>query len=163
MADRPKQLGDLAIVRLLDALTDAEVTVGLHEEEGGQIVEGSDATLARIAAWNEYGTTQIPASPSYRQFAASESVDRESRQLTDALKTAADSAATETALDRFGQHLAEGLWKHVDNFAAPPNADSTVRVKGRNDPLVNSGRTRDSISWVLSRRGTRIKKSRVRG
>jgi hypothetical protein len=123
---------------------------------------GTDVTMALVAYWNEFGTTKIPARPAYRQFLAGGMVDQEAVVFGDAVAIADTTKAVNAALFQYAGALAEGLWKHVDAFTTPANAEATVKKKGFQDPLVESGRTRDSISWAVNRRGKRVKKGMAR-
>lgn len=160
MADQPKRFQDLKIVALLDGLTGTRVDIGILPEEGNQLV--GDATLAQIALWNEYGTSEIPARPAFRQFTQSDVASRAGEQLTADLQQADTAEDCEMALARFGERMAEGLWTSIDNFINPPNAEATVKKKGFNKPLVETGRLRDSVAWALSKNGTRLKKEFAR-
>lgn len=41
------------------------------------------------------------------------------------------------------------LEREIENWTTPPNAPSTIRRKGRDDPLVDTGRMRDNIKvWI---------------
>lgn len=163
MLDKPAgSIKDLRIVALLDGLMDTKVEVGILVEEGTQVIDENGTTLAQVVKWNEFGTTQIPARPAFRQFAASDASRQAGEQLTADLQRADTPQDCEMALARFGERMAEGLWQAIDNFSVPPNAEATVRDKGFNKPLVRSGRMRDSVAWALSRRGTRLKKEFAR-
>lgn len=162
MATQPRTIDDLKFVTVLDGLANTYVDVGILAEEGGQLIDGGEATLAQIAYWNEFGTSKIPARPAFRQFVAGDVSARASDQLTEDLQRARTSEEAELALARLGERMAEGLWQAIDNFIAPPNAEATVKEKGFNKPLVRTGRMRDSIAWALSKNGARIKKEFAR-
>lgn len=160
--EKPKAFQDLKIVALLDGLMNTRVEVGILAEEGAQLVDHGDATLAQIAHWNEYGTMRIPARPAFRQFMAGDFSAQAGSQLTEDLKAADTPEGCELALARFGERMAEGLWQAIDHFMIPPNAESTVKKKGFNKPLIESGHMRDSVAWELSKNGSRIRKEFAR-
>lgn len=158
----PGPIKDLRIVALLDGLIDSRVEIGILAEEGTQVIDENGTTLAQIVKWNEFGTTEIPARPAFRQFASSDASTRAGQQLTEDLQRALTPEDAEMALARFGERMAEGLWQTIDNFITPPNAEATVKAKGFNKPLIRTGRMRDSVAWALSKRGVRLRKEFAR-
>lgn len=41
------------------------------------------------------------------------------------------------------------MQRTIDELQFPPNAPSTIRAKGFNNPLIDSGQMRDSVTWRL--------------
>jgi len=153
---KPVKVESLKIWGLLDAIGSADVTVGLHEEDGGRLK--AESTVAQLAYWNEFGTSNIPARAAYRQYADSSALTEAGRALLRDLARATDATGAQSALGDFGTKLAQGLWRHVDSFSNPPNAPYTIKKKGFNDPLVETGQTRDSIAAVIWSDGKRARK-----
>lgn len=47
-------------------------------------------------------------------------------------------------LEKLREVCEEAVVRAIDTFHTPPNAPATIRHKGRNDPLVNTGAMRDA-------------------
>lgn len=53
------------------------------------------------------------------------------------------------ACDRLGARMQSDVQKTIRNVRTPPNAPSTVASKGSSNPLIDSGRMRQSIIWKV--------------
>lgn len=53
---------------------------------------------------------------------------------------------------RLGDRVVDDIKRTIKEFDEPGNAALTVEKKGFNDPLIETGKMRDSISWFLERR-----------
>lgn len=139
-----KRLNDLAL----------EVRVGVRQDQGEQRVpskEGepptdADPTLAEIAAYNEFGLG-VPE----RSFLRS-TVDahrgRYIAHLRRGLMRWIDTGEPmEAVLEELGAIAAGDVKDTIRDLTAPPNADATIRKKGSSNPLIDTGRLRQSIDW----------------
>ena len=110
-------------------------------------------TVAEVAAWNEFGTEHIPPRPFMRQ-----SVDKYESQIktmcSEQLKAIAEGSATaDEALRAIGA-LQVGLIQHEIGFGGfVKNADSTIRQKDSSQPLIDEGRMRQSVHYVVKTKG----------
>ena len=112
----------------LKKLSELEVQVGF---QGDQTAEDG-TSLAEIAAYNELGTSTIPARPFMKQ-----SFENHEDELR-------------AACERVNAALASG--KSVEQ-ALTENAPSTIRKKGSDKPLIDTGTMRQSVNYVVKRRG----------
>ena len=112
----------------------AYIAVGL----AGPHPSGMDA--GKLASILKDGTQdgRIPA----RDF-LTPAVEAAAPAVRHALKTAASAALRgkdpRPAMQRGALAAHEHLIKAIENFDTPPNAPSTIRKKGKDDPLVDSG------------------------
>ena len=116
-------------------------------------------TVAEIAAWNEFGTKnadgsqRIPPRPFMRQ-----SVDKYESQIKamcgEQLKAVSEGTATADEAMRAIGALQVGLIQHeIRAGGFTPNADSTIRQKGSSQPLIDEGRMRQSVHYVVKTKG----------
>lgn len=122
------------------------VQVGFFD---GKLHPSGDMTIAEVAAVQEYGTREVPARP----FMTT-TVMRDQEFLV-YLENGLSSiywGVTPNAkrgLRGAGQVLAESMKASVETWSNPANSLSTVRRKGFNDPLVETGTMKENISWRL--------------
>jgi hypothetical protein len=130
-------------------LSGYHIDAGLFADSG----EHDGVPLAQIGFWLHYGTEHIPARPWLEQSAAFiekaamkdiEAIARRMGRLPDdpqiLLKPLADA-------------VAEGIKSYTLNHPWRRNAVSTIRKKGFNWPLVDSGEMVDAISARVGRYG----------
>jgi hypothetical protein len=115
---------------------------------------GSDATpsvvpsmpIAQAAFWNEYGTTRAPARPFFRTTIAQQSKtwgDKLSKAI------AATNYDGKTALGLLGQSMRDDVENSIAQWSAPPNAPLTVKIKGFDKPLVDSGDMQRAVDYEV--------------
>jgi hypothetical protein len=126
------------LMRRLRKEKDVRVNVGVHEDAG--------AELTMIAAVNEFGSSdgRIPE----RSFLRS-TLDERKRDIADRLTAAADAALDGSPLDKeyaiIGEEVAGWVKQKIRDIDTPENAESTIAKKGFDNPLIETGRLRNSI------------------
>ena len=125
-----------------------EVSVGAIKE----VPEHTQEELQQIVRYNEFGTTKIPA----RSFLRG-SLYRNSKHgwrfvSREAVKGVLNGSLTgNKAYKIVGDRMVEDV-KHQIDIVGPPNAPSTIRKKGRNQPLVDTGGLYRSIDKEVVKR-----------
>lgn len=124
----------------------ASVSVGIFAGENG-----ADTDTVNIAFYNEYGTDTIPARP----FIAS-GIDGNrawlKKELGKAIKAHVEfKMPLLSNLAKVGMVLAGRVKSTGENWTTPPNAPSTIRRKGFNDPLKDTGKMLNSIGFQVFR------------
>lgn len=135
-------LGDV-----LKRVQDSAITVGIHKTEGAH--KGSDgATVVEVGTYNEYGTERIPER-SFLRSTVNRNLPGYKGRMKDAYLGAlrGTSMNLRAAMSFIGGDVADDIRKTIIEFTDPPNAPSTIKAKGRDDPLVDTGQMRDSIKW----------------
>lgn len=131
----------------LGKLANLEVQVGF--QDGSTNEEGT--SLAEIAAYNELGTSTIPARPFMKQ--SFENHEKELQSACDEVnKVLSEGGTTEMALEELGV-FSKGLIQEEivsGNFA--PNSPATIAAKGSSTPLIDTGQMRQSVNYVIKRR-----------
>ena len=113
---------------------------------------GSGATVAEIAAFNEFGTEHIPARPFMRQSAENnkDAISAMCRIQMEALARGETDA--DGALRALGA-LQVGLVQHeMTEGGFAENAESTKKRKDSSMPLIDTGRMRQSVHYVVGAR-----------
>lgn len=131
--------------KLIKASHDA-VQVGFFD---GKLHPSGDMTIAEVAAIQEFGTREVPERPFMRTTIMK---DREFvTYLENGISTIIWGVKpnAKQGLKGAGQVLAEAMKESVETWTTPINSRATVRRKGFNDPLVETGTMRENISWRL--------------
>lgn len=119
-------------VAALRALKKKELVVGFTDPE-----------VAQYATFNEFGTADIPERPFFR-----ESLRKNRTKYGKALGRALQrDLAADRALGLIGAEAAADLQESITTLRTPPNAPSTVAQKGSSNPLIDTGRMRQSVTF----------------
>lgn len=148
---------DTGLSKFVKRLTSPEVTVGVHSADGSEVEEGSELTVAEIAAIHEFGLG-VPERSWLRAF-----VDENREQLGDMLATTAKRIAegkqpADVAMNRFGLAVVGMVKKRIVAGIEPGLAESTklekMRVTGGNakdTPLIRFGQFISAIAHEINR------------
>ena len=133
-------------LRELNAL---QVRIGFQR---GDVVDENGVDLCDIAMWNELGTSRSPARPFIRQ-----TVDHHESEITAMLtrqKAALlNGSGAKEILNRIGLEVKDLMQTEIITGEFVPNAPSTIRKKGSSRPLVDTGRMRQSVNYVIKPKG----------
>lgn len=147
---------DTGLAAFVKRLTSPEVSVGVHSADGSEVEEGSDLTVAEIAAIHEFGLG-VPERSWLRAF-----VDENREQLLDMLATTALQIAKGTnadaAMNRFGLAVVGMVKKRIVEGIEPGLEESTkeekMRVTGggaKDTPLIRFGQFVSAIAHEINR------------
>lgn len=139
------------------------VQVGVFGDRYGP--ENNNIPVATVFRTQEYGRTETPAIPP--RPAMREGLVQEMREgrtteaklarrllkqsLRDAV-TGRTIAAGNKNLKKSGEVMQNILKRVIRDWSYPPNAQYTQRLKGRDDPLVDTYRLHDSIKYRVKRK-----------
>ncbi len=123
--------------------------MAMERTESGGLVE-SDATLAEVAYYNEYGTSRgIPERPFIRTTADENRKAYAARMQKEVQAIFAGRSNVRNALERVGA-LAQGhVRKKIRNLKTPANAPATIAAKGSSNPLIDTGTLLRSIDFEV--------------
>lgn len=130
-----------------------ELTVGIHEEEGGEPTKGG-LSVAEVAELNEFGSPggRIPARPSITAW-ADENATRVPGDLKKSFERSIETRSDPfSRIDQLAQKYAGEVQGKIADGIPPPNAESTVRKKGSSTPLINTGQFRAAIRGKVERK-----------
>lgn len=135
---------------MLAELASKEVRIGFQNGDA-QSDDGTD--MCDIAMWNELGTINMPSRPFIRM-----SVDDNEGKIgsfIDSQKTNISKGVSgEQILKEIGIFQKDLIQDKIANGGFTPNAESTVAKKGSSTPLIDSGRMRQSVNYVVQAKGS---------
>ncbi|MBN9074319.1 MAG: hypothetical protein J0H34_22505 [Rhizobiales bacterium] len=105
------------------------------------------ADIVERAVVNEFGSVgrHVPERPALRNTIRN-NLPKYASMLKDGARAIyALESTPESVLDKLGKVAAADLQAEIASLSTPPNAPETVRTKGRNDPLVETGRMRGAV------------------
>ena len=91
--------------------------------------------VAQVAFWNEFGTSRTPARPFFRTTIAQQSATWGDKLGKAVVYYGYDG---EKALRALGQSMRDDLEASIQRWSVPGNAESTIRRKGFDKPLVHT-------------------------
>lgn len=133
----------------LKKLAEMEVVVGFQGEDTYE----DGTSLADVAAYNEFGSSDTPARPFMKQ-----SFENHETELKAACarvnQVLSRGGSVEDALKQLGVALKALVQEEIveGNFA--PNAPSTIQKKGSEQPLIDSSHMRQSVHYVIRKAGS---------
>lgn len=109
-----------------------------------------DGELARYAAVNEFGSADghVPER-SYLRSTADENRGRYAGMLADVVEGLIDGKDPTRGLHRLGTYAKADVQRKIRALKTPPNAPSTIAKKGSRNPLIDTGRLRQSIEYTI--------------
>ena len=132
--------------RTLQKLAKETVEYGYYAED----VYPDGDTAPEIASINEYGSFENPPRPFFEQ-SISALRNNPFHDAKHALKVEAQAALTRgvvgSNMDAVGEALVEGVVEQIVMMDDPPNSTSTIRRKGKNDPLIDTGFMKESTKY----------------
>lgn len=146
-----KDTGYGALLKRL-GLKEGEVTVGVHESEGSEISEGGEYTTAEVFAISEFGGPEDkPPQRSWLRDWYEENEAKNKKAITALMKAVVEGkiASKEDALEQFGAYAVNSIQERIIARIEPENAESTIRQKGSDVPLVASGQALNAITYEV--------------
>lgn len=136
-------------MRMLAELATKEVRIGFQR---GQASESDGTDICDIAAWNELGTVNMPSRPFMRK-----SVDENEGKIKSFVKSMKKELVSGTSgeqiLKKIGIFQKDLIQEKITEGDFAPNAASTVKKKGSSKPLIDTGRMRQSVNYVIKEKG----------
>lgn len=133
----------------IEELKQNQVFVGF---QAGQVADDRGVDMAQIAMFNELGTSTAPARPFLRD-SVDENEDVIRDQCGKELKKLTTGATAETVLKRVGALGVRLVQEKIVSGSFKPNAPSTIRKKGSDNPLIDTDLMRQSVKYVVKKRG----------
>ena len=135
--------------KLLAEMSDKQVAVGFNADSGSY---DDGASLVEVAAWNELGTRHIPSRP-FIHDAIEFNNDKITMFAGASVRNAIENGGSaEEVLNQIG-NMAKGLvQEEIRNGMWTPNAPSTIRKKGSDHPLIDTGYMRQNVKYVIEGR-----------
>lgn len=123
--------------------------MAMERAEDGSIV-GSETTLAQVAYYNEFGTSQgIPERPFIRSTADENRAAYTKRAKKEFAAVFAGRTNVNNALERLGAMAQGHVRKKIKTLKSPANAAETIRRKGSSNPLIDTSTMLKSIDYEV--------------
>lgn len=136
--------------KMLKELSSLEVRIGFQK---GKASEDDGTDICDVAAWNELGTVNMPSRPFLRK-----SVDENEGVINSFFqsqkKDIVSGSSAEQVLKEIGIFQKDLIQEKITSGSFAPNAASTIRKKGSSKPLIDTGRMRQSVDYVIQRKGS---------
>lgn len=134
----------------IEKLKKLQVRVGYQQGKEFYDDEGTKVDMLDVVMFNELGTARTPSRPFMR-----DSVDDNAGQITNFCKAqlkgiANGSTNAEMALKSIGAMQVGLVQKTIKDGDFAPNAPSTIAMKGSDKPLIDTGRMRQSVHYVVT-------------
>ena len=120
--------------------------------QAGQVADDRGVDMAQIAMFNELGTSTAPSRP-FLRMSVDENEDKITTTCGRELESLKSGGTAETILRRVGALGVRLVQEKIGSGSFEPNAESTIRKKGSDKPLIDTGRMRQSVKYVIKRRG----------
>lgn len=103
--------------------------------------------VAEVAFKNEFGTSQIPSRPFFRN-----AIKKNKTKWLKSLE-ADINKNNDSALEKLGELIRGDIVKSITSLRTPPNSEQTILRKGSSNPLIDTGFMRASVSWTIKNKG----------
>lgn len=109
----------------------------------------ADDKIIDRAVWNEFGTKTIPPRP-FMRFAMENGVGDFKREAKiQARRVLAGETTMNGALSRIGLNGVDHIQESIKGLRSPANAQSTIEQKGSDNPLIDTGEMRQSVTFEV--------------
>lgn len=137
-----------AFMKMLKELAELQVRIGFQSGESTE--NGVD--MCDIAAFNELGTINSPSRPFLRK-SVDENQDKINAFLQGTKQDLLSGKPAESVLKEIGIFQKDLIQEKITEGSYVPNAASTIRKKGSDKPLIDSGKMRQSVNYVIKKKG----------
>lgn len=136
--------------QMLKELSGKQVRIGFQK---GKATEDDGTDICDVAALNELGTDKIPSRPFLRK-----SVDENKGKINNFIQSQrqaiVNGESAESILKKFGVFQKGLVQEKIREGSYVPNAPFTIRKKGSDKPLIDTGRMRQSVNYVITEKGS---------
>lgn len=142
-----QDLGWNTIMREIRNLDGMEVSAGILRDSGNS---SKGPSYVDIATWNEYGTRRIPSRPFVR--IASDDNRKAWGDLAERCvgRVISRSMSKAQVGEAMGERMKEDIQKVFgDKSKLVPNAPSTIRRKGHDKPLIDTGKLKSVTNYRI--------------
>lgn len=137
--------------KMLKELADKEVRIGFQH---GKATEKDGTDICDIAAWNELGTENIRSRPFMRESVDSNEekiVSFMQAQIVDIIK---NRKTAEQAFKEIGVFQKRLMQETISDGSFEKNTKATIKKKKSSKPLIDTGRMRQSVNYVIQKKGS---------
>lgn len=119
-------------------------TVGIHEDAGN--TEDGAMTQAQNGALQNFGNDKIPARPWLIPGVESATPD-----VIDTIASGIEKGLpTDQIMEQVGAIAVGATQQYITDLRDPPNAPYTIKKKGSDNPLIDTGSMRSSVTYKVT-------------
>lgn len=118
----------------------------------GGAIQNTNQPLAVVAAVHEFGLNKMPQR-SFLRSAYDENKATINQMIDNVANGAITGMSVGTALNQLGNAVQGMVQKKIVNGPFTPNAPATIKRKGSDRPLIDTGHLRQSIRYVIQKGG----------
>lgn len=135
----------------LEELGKLQVRVGF--QHGREISQADGTDMCDIAAWNELGTSNgIPSRPFMRD-SVDKHADEVNRMLEEQATLLKRGVSAKQILKNLGEFQKGMIQQEILDGQFEPNAESTIRKKKSDKPLIDTGHMLQSVNYQICQKG----------
>lgn len=134
--------------KMLKEMAELEVCIGFQH---GKATEDDGTDVCDVAAWNELGTEHIPARPFLRK-SVDENKDKIDGFLQARKADLLSGVSVEHVLKEIGIFQKDLVQEKITEGHFKKNAASTIERKGSSKPLIDTGRMRQSVGYIVRKK-----------
>lgn len=134
-----------ALAKELDKLRGGGyVLVGIHESAG--MAASGEFSMATLGALQHFGNDRIPARPWLDV-----GVESATKEILGVIEDGgAGGLSTDQILNQVGLVAVGAVQEFITELDTPPNAPSTIKKKGSDNPLIDTGAMRASVTYSIA-------------
>jgi len=141
---RDVDMGYKNIVQSMRKLNGMEISAGILRDAGNS---KKGVPLVDIAFYNEYGTRHIPSRPFVR-IASDDNRKKWEKMAGDCVGRVIDGGDVSDVGKTLGKEMVSDIRDVFgDTSRVVSNAPATIRKKGRDEPLVDTGAMKKSVNY----------------
>lgn len=139
--------------QVLNEIGKLQVRIGF--QRGEQIYDdesGTEVDMCDVAAWNELGTERAPSRPFMR-----DAIDKHINDINSFMdgekQKLINGESAEKILNECGIFVKDLIQNEIREGDFIENAPYTIAKKGSSHPLIDTGRMRQSVNYVIKEKG----------
>lgn len=137
----------------IDKLQENQVFIGYQQGKAKhKDGDGTEVDMADIAMFNELGTSTSPSRP-FLRTTVEKNEEKINQMCEQVAKAIANGGTAEDALKKLGAFGVSLVQETIGSGTFTPNAPSTIKAKGSDKPLIDTGQMRQSVHYVIKSKG----------
>lgn len=134
----------------LEQLKKLQVRIGFQR---GKKKYDDETDMCDVALFNELGTSKSPSRPFLRQ-SVDDNSDKINALCKSIMKNISNGSCTaEEAYKKAGVYIKGLVQEQIKNGEFEANKPSTIKKKGSDKPLIDTGQMRQSVNFVICKKG----------
>lgn len=134
----------------LEQLKKLQVRIGFQR---GKKKHDDETDMCDVALFNELGTSKSPSRPFLRQ-SVDDNSDKINALCKSIMKNVSNGSCTaEEAYKKAGVYIKGLVQEQIKNGEFEANKPSTIKKKGSDKPLIDTGQMRQSVNFVICKKG----------